>query len=208
VSPVDWRDWHGAYADPASPLSRRLEIVQRSIRRALDAAPPGPIRAVSVCAGQGTDLLGVLAGHPRGADVRARLVELDAFNADAARAVAPPSVEVITGDAAPLAAYAGAVPADLVLVCGVLGRVDGRELPHLVARLPQLTATGGTLIWTRHRRPPDQTPRVRRLLRRAGFEEIAFQAPDDERFSVGVHRHMAAPPRLDPGDRLFTRFRS
>ncbi|GHD35622.1 hypothetical protein GCM10010335_31060 [Streptomyces galbus] len=30
-----------------------------------------------MCAGQGRDLIGVLAGHPRRDDVRARLVELD-----------------------------------------------------------------------------------------------------------------------------------
>jgi hypothetical protein len=33
---------------------------------------------ISLCAGQGRDLLGVLADHPRREDVRARLVELDA----------------------------------------------------------------------------------------------------------------------------------
>jgi hypothetical protein len=208
VSPVDWIDWHRAYADPASPLHRRLQVVQAHIRAALDAAAPGPLRVVSVCAGQGTDLLGVLAGHPRTGDVRARLVELDPHNAETARAAAPAGVEVVTDDAARLAAYAGAVPADLVLVCGVLGRIGERDAANTIRLLPQLTATGGTVIWTRHRRAPDQTPRIRRLLRRAGFEEVAFDAPADEIFTVGSHRHAGAPLALDPQARLFSSFRS
>ena len=182
MSPVDWVDWHRAYADPASPLHRRLQLVQAHIRAALDAAPPGPLRAISVCAGQGTDLLPVLADHPR--LVGARLVELDPENAAAARAAAPAGVEVVTGDAARLDAYAGAAPADLVLICGVLGRIGERDTANAIRLLPQLTATGGTVVWTRHRRAPDQTGRVRRLLRRAGFTEVAFDAPAGEVFTV------------------------
>jgi hypothetical protein len=208
VSPVDWVDWHRAYADPASPLHRRLQIVQAHIHAALDEAAPGPLRAISVCAGQGADLLGVLADHPRAADVQARLVELDPNNAAAARAVAPAGVEVVTGDAARLYAYAGAAPADLVLICGVLGRIGERDVANAIRLLPQLTATGGTVIWTRHRRSPDGPPRVRRLLHRAGFEEVAFDAPADEVFTVGSHRHTGAPPPLDPQARLFSSFRS
>jgi len=208
VSPVDWVAWHRAYDDPHSPLQRRLRIVRAHIRAALDAAGPGPLRAVSVCAGQGIDLLGVLVDHPRAADVSARLVELDPRNAAAAREHAPHDVDVVTGDAARLDAYAGAVPADVVLVCGVLGRIPDRELGTLIALLPQLTATGGTVIWTRHRRPPDRTPRIRRLLRRAGFDELAFDAPAGDVFTVGSHRHAGAPAPLDPGARLFSSYRS
>ena len=208
MSPIDWADWHSAYDDPDNPLARRLEVVQAHIRAALDAAPPGELRAVSVCAGQGADLLGALADHPRAADVRARLVELDPRNTEVARAVAPPGVEVVTGDASRLEAYAGAVPADLVLLCGVLGRIDDHDLAQTIRYLPQLCATGGIVTWTRHRRPPDRTPRVRRLLARAGFEELAFDAPAGEVFTVGSHRHTGAPEPLQPEARLFSSFRS
>jgi hypothetical protein len=71
----EWVEWHERYK-PGSPLARRLEVVQGLIRSALDASPPGPIRLVSMCAGDGRDILGVLPGHPRQADVHARLVEL------------------------------------------------------------------------------------------------------------------------------------
>src|ERR1700733_6750876 len=102
----DWYDWHAFYDDPGSGLSRRLLWVQDQIRAALDAAPPGPIRAISLCAGQGLDLIGPLgptrlcagqacvlsgvpAAPPRAADVTARLVELAPRNPEvAARLVA------------------------------------------------------------------------------------------------------------------------
>ena len=72
MSPVterDWFTWHDAYDHPGTALSRRLAAVQGQIRAASDAAKPGPLRAISLCAGQGRDLIGVLAGHPRRADV-------------------------------------------------------------------------------------------------------------------------------------------
>jgi hypothetical protein len=77
---VDWQAWHDEYDDPQSPLARRLRVVRSRIRAALDTAPPGPLRLVSLRASQGRDVLGALAGHPRRTDVRARLVELDPRN--------------------------------------------------------------------------------------------------------------------------------
>jgi hypothetical protein len=44
----DWYVWHDYYDDPGSGLSRRLSWVQDQIRAALDAAKPGPIRAISL----------------------------------------------------------------------------------------------------------------------------------------------------------------
>jgi hypothetical protein len=104
VTEQDWYAWHHDYDVPSTALARRLAAVQEQVRAALDAARPGPLRAISLCAGQGRDLLVPLAGHPRRRDVRARLVELDPRNADAARQAAQaaglPQVEVVTGDAA------------------------------------------------------------------------------------------------------------
>ncbi len=65
----DWREWHRDYDAPGSRLAQRLLVVQGLIRDAIDGLPPGPIRVVSACAGEGRDLLGVLADHPRAADV-------------------------------------------------------------------------------------------------------------------------------------------
>ena len=53
---TDWYAWHDHYDEPG--LARRLAAVQQRISVALDQARPGPLRAISVCAGQGRDLIG------------------------------------------------------------------------------------------------------------------------------------------------------
>lgn len=42
VSVTDWAAWHDAYRDPASALTRRLEVVRDQIRSALPAGPRKP----------------------------------------------------------------------------------------------------------------------------------------------------------------------
>lgn len=204
----DWWDWHRSYDDPESALAHRLDIVRRQIRAVVDAAPAGPIRVVSMCAGQGRDLIGALAGHPRGLDVEARLVELDTRNVAAARAAADiadlPGVTVVQGNAGEMDSYLGAVPADLVLVCGVFGNVSDADIEHTVQTLPQLCAPAATVIWTRHRRPPDLTINIRAWFATAGFRQNTFETVPDGSVSVGSHRLEAPAAPLRAGRQLFT----
>lgn len=204
MSPFDWQAWHREYDDPGSRLARRLRAVQGFIHDAIDAAPPGPIRAISVCSGEGRDLLGVLADHPRASDVGARLVELDPELAARARSHAPPGVEVVCGDASTMDAYRGAVPADLVLVCGVFGNISDEDIRQTVNVLPTLCAPGATVFWTRHRRPPDLTVDIRQWFTEAGFEEVGFVGSDEQLYGVGAHRLTGPPRAWEPDQRLFT----
>jgi len=202
----DWHEWHTAYDQPDGPLARRLAAVQSCIASALSAAPPAPpapIRVVSMCAGEGRDLLGVLERHPRAADVHGRLVELDPELAATARTRAPAGIEVLCGDAGMLSSYAGAVPADLVLVCGVFGNVSEDDMLHTVDLLPTLCAPAAHVIWTRHRRPPDATPAVRARFTANGFDELVFHAPEGTLFGVGMHRLARAPRPFSADGRLF-----
>jgi hypothetical protein len=199
----DWIAWHVAY-DEETPLAHRLVAVQRRIREALLACPAGPIRVISACAGEGRDLLGALVDHPRAADVHGRLVELDSELAARAAANAPPGIEVVRADAGSTDPYVGAVPADLVLVCGVFGNVSDRHVEQTVRAMPTLCARGATVIWTRHRRPPDLTLDIRRWFVAAGFELVAFDAPEAFEWSVGVYRFAADPEPIVPGRQLFS----
>jgi DinB superfamily len=199
----DWHEWHRAYDHAGSPLARRLAVVQQCIALALDTAPPGRVRVVSMCAGEGRDILGVLEHHPRRADVRGRLVELDPELAATARAHAPVTIEVLGADAGTTAAYEGAVPADLVLACGLFGNITDADIMHTIDLLPMLCAPGATVIWTRHRRPPDATPAVRQRFTAAGFEELAFHEPEGTTFGVGMHRLTSVPRPFRDDVRLF-----
>jgi len=207
VTERDWYAWHADYDVPGAALARRLAAVQEQVRTALDGARPGPLRAISVCAGQGRDLIGALAGHPRRYDVRARLVEIDPRNADAARQAARvaglPEVEVVTGDAARTDAYARMAPADLVLVCGVFGNITDADIERTVSYCTQLCARDGTVVWTRGRWAPDLLPRICDWFAGRGFEELWVSDPD-EGWGAAAHRFTGTPDPLEQGARMFT----
>jgi hypothetical protein len=202
-----WVDWHNQYDEPSSGLSWRLRTIQAHIRRFVDLADPGEIRAISLCAGQGRDLIGALAGHPRACDVSARLVELDPVNVQLARELAAEAglstVSVVRGDASDTSAYDGAVPADLILVCGVFGNIPESDIERTVTFLPHLAAPRATVVWTRHRMAPDLTPRIRQWFFDAGFIEVAFSPFPDGVQAVGVNRLHQSPRPFRPGERLF-----
>lgn len=163
--------------------------MQRQFSHLLEIAPPGRISLVSVCAGQGRDVLPVLAKSERRGDVEARLVEIDPENATIAvrraAALGLENVVVSQSDAAVLANYADAIPADIVVLCGVLGNASDGRLAELIGRLPQLCASDAKVIWTRHRLAPDQTQAVRAMFDDNGFDEIAYEETDT--FGVGSH---------------------
>lgn len=202
----EWVQWHDGY-EQGQPLALRLDVVQDFIRSALDSRPPGAIRIISMCSGDGRDLLGVLPDHPRRRDVHARLVELDpelAARGAAHAAGVSPSIDVVTADASMTNAYAGAVPADIVLVCGVFGNITDHDVHRTIEQLPSLCAPGATVIWTRGRFAPDLTPAIRTWFEDSGFSELAFVAIPETTVGVGANLLMSPPRAFDPNVRLFT----
>jgi hypothetical protein len=207
--PRDWLEWHRAYDDPESRLSRRLRVVQGHLRRAIDERA-GPVRIVSMCAGQGRDVIGVLAAHPRAPEVSAMLVELDpslaGYAREAARAAGLTGVEVRTADAALTDSYTGAVPADIVMACGIFGNITTDDIQRTIDHLPELCARGATVIWTRGGTSArDIAPQICSWFEEQGFERVAFESSaDEDHFRVGVHRLVDAPRPLPRGERMFT----
>jgi Putative methyltransferase len=204
----DWVAWHEAYDDPSSSLSMRLRCVQSHLIDAIGQAPAGSVSLVSLCAGQGRDVIGALADHPRRDDVRAVLVEHDQRNVAAARHAAAAQglaqLEIRQADAALVDAFADALPADVLLLCGIFGNVSDADIERTVRAAATLCRAGATVIWTRHRRAPDLTPEVRAWFAGSGFEEVAFDAFDTTALtSVGVHRLTHAPAARPPSHRLF-----
>jgi hypothetical protein len=196
--------WHRQYDAPSAPLLDRLAVVQREIARALDDAPAGPIDVISVCSGDGRDLLDVLDEHPRAVDVRARLVELEPSLVDAAKRRAASSVDARCVDAGLTDAYLGIAPAQVVLMCGVFGNITDADVRRTISYLPSLTAPQGVVIWTRHRREPDLTPAIRAWLASHRFVEQRFEVADEpDRWSVGVHRLNSESSPLPLGERMF-----
>lgn len=205
MSPSDWFAWHSPYDDPGSVLSRRLAMVQARLSEAVDRCRPGRVQVLSMCAGQGRDILGVLARHPRAGDVAARLVESDPRNAAVARRGASrfAQIEVVEADAGRTDAYAGAVPADIVLACGVFGNISDEDIRQTIVAFPTLCAPGAAVIGTRHRKAPDLTPQVRAWFRSAGFAQEDFGVSEDTFMAVGSHRLTGKALPFRPGQHLF-----
>jgi hypothetical protein len=196
------------------------------VRAALDEHPPAPeapaldtnpesIRIISLCAGQGRDVIDVVAIHPRGPEVSALLVELDpalaafarerAVAAGAGGAGVADRVRILEGDAsqARLCAEAGAVPADIVLLCGIFGNISAEDITRTIQAMRGFLVPGGQVVWTRHRHPPDLTPAIRAHFAAAGFTELGFEAPDGTFMGIGRHRLDGATTPFDPDQVLF-----
>ena len=204
----DWQAWHRAYEDPASRLSRRLEVVQGYLRTALDRQRPGPIRLLSLCAGEGRDVIGVLRDHPRRDDVQGVLVEADPVLADRAGAAIAEAglhgqLSVIVGDAGSTDTSAIAVPVHLLLLCGIFGNISDDDVDYTVRNASRFLEEDGIVIWTRHPEPPDLTVSIRQWFAESGFLELGFEAPEELRFGVGCHRLIAEPEAFASGVRLF-----
>ncbi|GAA5147778.1 hypothetical protein GCM10023340_20690 [Nocardioides marinquilinus] len=218
----DWRAWHEGYDDPGSGLAWRLAAVRGHVAEALDRRA-GPVRVLSVCAGDGRDVLGVLADRPDAARVSATLVELDPVLGDRARAAAAATdadVTVLTADAGDPATYAGLPPADLLLLCGIFGNVSPADIEHTITAAPALCGPGATVLWTRGRGRgfDDLDADVRRWFGAAGFVETAHETLDEGHHpTVGAVRLDVEPPAtlptlpalpalpaLPPDRRLFT----
>jgi hypothetical protein len=208
-APGHWIEWHRGYDVEDGPLARRLAIVQRQVERAIVARrrDQRPIRILSLCSGDGRDLIGPVARTAAGRRVQGRLIELDEHLAGDARTAITSAglggLEVRQGDAGITSAYAGAVPADLLLVCGVFGNISDADIERTVRALPTLCAEGATVIWTRHRREPDRTPAIRRWFRAAGFRHRGFFQVADSPSSVGVERFVGTPEPFRDAERLF-----
>jgi hypothetical protein len=203
----DYEQWHRQYDDPTSDLSWRLRTVQGYLQQAFDRHP-GPIRVLSACSGDGRDLLQVLASRADAARVNAVLVELHPAIADRARrsaATTAAHIEVRTADAGVTDNYLGAVPADVVLLVGILGNISDTDLAATIAAAPAFCQPAATLLWTRARADDDRNDLVRARFAAAGFTELHHATLDIGTLpAVGVVRYDGPPMPLPAGERLFT----
>ena len=204
---MDWVEWHRRY-DTEPAMAARLRCVQDWIGRSLGDAAPGPIRVLSLCAGDGRDLLDVLEDHRRAGDVRALLVESDAHLAavakDRALRLGRAEVRVVESDAGRPDTFADIVPVELLLACGVFGNIPDSEVERTIRAFAGCVQPGATAIWTRHRGDPDLTPTIRSWFADAGWRELAFVPIPDSTASVGVARYEGEVVPFTADGRLFS----
>ncbi len=209
---MDWDHWYQQY-DQSPSLQARLGIVREQIAATLDQCAAGPINILSICAGDGRDVVGALAGHARRADVAAWLLDTHAESiargqAAAAAAALEGPLHVRQCDAGRAQSYGDLERADLVMLSGFLGHLRHDEAAGLIASLPMLIKPGGAVLWNRHLVMNDgrtQVPAIRALLQQASFEETYFQTTAEDGFAVGRARFKGNVAILDP-EKIFFEF--
>ena len=207
VERTDWEQWHRGYDDPSSGLSRRLEVVRVRLAESLDRLGPGRRRLLSLCAGEGRDVIPIVARHSRRDDLDVVLVEFNESLAARARASAASSglrqLEVRTGDAGDTRTFADVVPVDVLLLCGIFGNITFEDIAVVVGSVAAMVHDGGTVMWTRGGFDPDLRPAVRKLFVDAGLDEVSFDG-EPERYGVGVNVVTERAVERSLPSRLFT----
>ncbi len=203
-------EWHRGYNDPTSALSRRLEVVRRRLGQALDAIPGEECRVLSLCAGDGRDILEVVATFAAGDAPTPSivLVELDPKLASAAveraRGHGLETVVVIQDDAGDTSTWKDCVPVDLLVLCGIFGNISPGDIEQTISCVPAMLRDGGYVVWTRGGSPDsDLRPQVRRWFADAGLPEVAFDGAP-ERYGVGLNVRPPAAREQNLPRRLFT----
>jgi amino acid adenylation domain-containing protein len=207
---MNWSDWHKDY-DNFPSLQARLKIVGEQIAGALNECPAGPVQIVSICSGDGRDVINALQNHPRRAEVTAWLLDNDGESitrgrAEAAAAGLGGQLRFVEADATLAKNYSGAIPADLILLSGFLGHLPHEDVPRLIGNLPMLCKKGGCVIWNRHlliHHGREQIPAIREYFRQASFQEIHYEQTDAGGFAVGRVRFDGPVLPLDVTQVLF-----
>jgi hypothetical protein len=203
-----WNDWPQEVYQRQS-YQQRLAKVQEHFAECLDNAPRGPVRVLSLCAGDGRDVIGVLSSHPRRFDVTAWLVESN-WNSvaigvrHAASAGLEKSVNFLCGDATLNVTYKNIAPAEIVLLCGVWGHVAANQRALLVDGIASLCKFEGAVIWTR-----GLVPKMSRLLEiqshfaGLAWNKVRLSTTPDQKWAIATYRYSGPLHQVSNSGRLF-----
>jgi Putative methyltransferase len=207
---MDWLKWHTRYNE--SPLLQaRLNLARAQIAQAVQACPHASIRLISLCAGDGRDVIDTLVTHPRRDHTSAYLIESNpAIVAQGEGAVAQGDlltrVQVLHADATRSSTYQAIAPADVLIVCGVFGNVRESDTGWMIEHLRCLCRRQGRVVWTRTvAQPRDQRAAelIREQFSAAGFHEMTVQHTTPPGIVVATHVYSGDPYPLTPGVKLF-----
>lgn len=193
----NWSGWHGQYDDPRSTLIHRAQLTHRALHQAIDLAPGGaqdPLYLVSICAGEGRDLLPVLAAPRTERRISATLIEIDRSIASvlsaSLKSLGLSNASVRIADAGLADSYMDLPPAHILLVSGVFGNIADVDVKTTVEALPTFLVADGLVVWTRSRRSAelDASQYVQACFAERGFECVGSDVTPDGTFRVAVDR--------------------
>jgi hypothetical protein len=164
---------------------------------------------VSLCAGDGRDVIGVLKSSPRRNDVEAWLVELDRQSvADGVRHISTSGLEntvkFINADATDYATYKNIERCDIALVCGTWGHVPADERTFLIRALASFCKPGGFVIWTRGiSKGMSRLDDIQSQFGPSSWQRVRLSFTPEEKWAVGTHRYRGPSVEKPPTGRIF-----
>jgi hypothetical protein len=208
LRPSVWSGWPDR-AYQRNRYQQRLSAVQQHLIECLETAPRDSLRILSLCAGDGRDVVSVLRSHPRRTNVSAWLVEIDRRsvaigmqNVESAGLV--DSVRFLNEDATDYATYANIPPSHITLACGVWGHVPTQERASFVHAIACLCQPGGSVIWTRGvSKGMDRLHQILSHFTPACWEEVRVSLTPDKGFAVATHRYCGPLIERPTGGRIF-----
>jgi ubiquinone/menaquinone biosynthesis C-methylase UbiE len=208
-SRVNWSGWPElAYQRPN--YRERLRVVQEQLAECLDQAPHNPLRLLSICAGDGRDVIGVLQSHRRREDVEAYLVELNGQSvSEGVKNVRGSGLEnvvkFIHADATEYSTYKNLAPCDIVLICGVWGHVTANERANLIHALALFCKPSGKVIWTRKISKGEHMLKVvQSQFDEASWTLVRQSSTSDNKWAVCTYRYHGPALEVPANGRIFS----
>src|SRR5262245_52437108 len=206
---MDWAKWHDLY-DVSIPLKERLLAVRAQIAAAAARVPGTSVYLVSICAGDGRDVIGTFAAADARQDVHATLIEAHPALVTRGQAAVEQlglarRITFRCADATQSSTYVDLRPAHLIVLSGVFGNLTERNVPRLIAALPSLCARDASVIWTRNLFDDGEeaTQSIRQCFVAADFiEEVVVRTPLGL-FAVGTHAFRGVRRPLPVNQTLF-----
>jgi hypothetical protein len=151
---MDWAKWHDLY-EVSIPLKERLIAVREQIAAAASKVPGKSLHLVSICAGDGRDVIGTFAASDERQDVHATLIESHPELVTRGQAAVDQlglagRITFRCADATQSSTYVDIRPAHIIVLSGVFGNLKERDVQRLIAALPSLCDREASVIWTRN----------------------------------------------------------
>jgi hypothetical protein len=168
------------------------------------------LHLVSICAGDGRDVIGTFAAFDARQDVHATLIESHPALVTRGQAAVDQlglagRITFRCADATQSSTYVDMRPAQIIVLCGVFGNLKERDVQRLIAALPSLCARDASVIWTRTLVDDGEkaTQIIRKCFVAADFtEEVLVRTPLGF-FAVGTHAFRGVRRPLPAHSTLF-----
>lgn len=208
---MDWNQWLDRY-ETNQPLRERLTFVVSHIAKAILDCHEDPVPVLSVCAGDGRDLVVALSSMESKRMVRADLIESNPDVVSKGRNLVAEhglsqSVKFRCADATKRRTYQYLTPAKVVIVSGVFGNLRDIDAARLIRLLHSLCQPDSLVIWTRNLVEFDDggsaTDKIREILRASDYEETRFERTQSGVFAIATHRYRGQTKPLPTDEILF-----